>query len=87
MFQGGSKISLWGRGHQPPIWVLFGKTACENERIGSGWGGMMRVEKCFWNHKISAGVYLNGMWPFFFLKRQVKNWSHNGMYLIKAVSY
>ena len=23
---------------QPPMWVLFGKNICENERIGSRWG-------------------------------------------------
>ena len=26
-----------GRGH--PTWVLFGENVCENERIGSRWGG------------------------------------------------
>ena len=25
-------------GHQPPMWALFGKNVCENERIGSCWG-------------------------------------------------
>ena len=29
--------SRWG--HQPPMWVLFGKNTCENERFGSHWGG------------------------------------------------
>ena len=29
-------------GHQPLMWVLFGKNVCENERIGSPWGGTHR---------------------------------------------
>ena len=34
---GGGAEPLGGR--QPPTWVLFGKNVCENERIGSCWGG------------------------------------------------
>ena len=26
-------------GHRPPMWALFSKNICENERIGSHWGG------------------------------------------------
>ena len=26
-------------GHQPPTQALFGENVCENERIGSRWGG------------------------------------------------
>ena len=28
-----------GGGHRPPTHVLFSKNVCENERIGSHWGG------------------------------------------------
>ena len=28
-----------GGGHQPPMWALFGKNVCRNERTGSCWGG------------------------------------------------
>ena len=27
------------RGHGPPTWALFSENVCENERIGSHWGG------------------------------------------------
>ena len=37
-FPVGGVPSHWG-GCQPPMWVLFGKNICENERIGSCWGG------------------------------------------------
>ena len=37
---GGSRISRWGGGgRRPPMWALFGKNVCENERIGSRLGG------------------------------------------------
>ena len=26
-------------GRRPPTWALFGENVCENERIGSHWGG------------------------------------------------
>ena len=34
---GGSRISYRGAlgGHGPPMWALFDKNVCENERIGS----------------------------------------------------
>ena len=41
---GGSRIFPWGgapslwAGRQPLTWMLFGKSICENERIGSHWG-------------------------------------------------
>ena len=47
---GGARISHWGRGAeplgaQPPMQALFGENVCENERIGSHWGG----RRC-WRH-------------------------------------
>ena len=40
---GGSRISNWGvnpaGGCRCPTWLLFGENVCENERIGSCWGG------------------------------------------------
>ena len=39
---GGRAPSRLG-GCQPPMWVLFGKNICENERIGSRWGGAPAV--------------------------------------------
>ena len=38
-FPVGGAPSRWWRGRQPLTWVLFGKNVCENERIGSCWGG------------------------------------------------
>ena len=45
LISGGSRISRRGGvdplgGHGPPMWVLFGKNVCENERIGSRRGGV-----------------------------------------------
>ena len=35
---GGGGVHPLG-GHGPPMWVLFAKNVCENERIGSHGGG------------------------------------------------
>ena len=35
---GGEGAPSHGGGCQPPMWVIFGKNVCENERIGSCWG-------------------------------------------------
>ena len=47
VFSGGSRISRWGgaeplRGCQLLTQAHFGENICENERIGSHWGGRRR---------------------------------------------
>ena len=39
---GGRRAVGGGGGRRPPTWVLFGENICENERIGSCWGGRRR---------------------------------------------
>ena len=40
----GRGLVLGGCG--PPTWVLFDENVCENERIGSCWGGVCRKILC-----------------------------------------
>ena len=42
-------------GHQPPMWVPFGKNICENERIGSCFGeGAHAAGSPPWIHQCMA---------------------------------
>ena len=68
---GGSRISHWGGAEplrgvpSPPMWALFSKNVCENERIGSCWGAPATPPRSAnamqWISKYKSVVALNNV--------------------------
>ena len=61
-FPAGGRRAVEGR--PPPMWALFGKNVCENERIGSCWRGGTHRRRPLGSANdvffMTGGVYLFG---------------------------